>query len=147
MSGILIFAINPVSCHLIPFFIQHYRYRSMLNSGIDGAPKNFFYVFRISRSGNIPVLRHTLKEGVSDTPSYCISFKACFLQLLNYKLNMLWKLHYHTFSRFLFFKELIRSFGFCFYCIQKIICHFNHFINVFCLLYLIGRNNTNRTGK
>ena len=106
MSGILIFAINPVSCHLIPFFIQHYRYRSMLNSGIDGAPKNFFYVFRISRSGDIPVLRHTLKEGVSDTPSYCISFKACFLQLLNYKLNMLWKLHYHTFSRFLCFTSV-----------------------------------------
>ena len=83
MTGILIFAVNPVSSDLKSFLIHQHCYGSVLNPGIHRPWKNCFHLLRFGRRGNIPVSRGAPKDTVTDTTAYRIGIIAMCFQLTN----------------------------------------------------------------
>ena len=85
MSAVLICTIDPVGRHLKAVLTEKNRNRSMLDPCINRPAEQLFYLFRLCRSRNIPVLWPSCKDRISHAAPHRKCLIPMKLQIIDYK--------------------------------------------------------------
>ena len=95
MSAILIFAIHPISCNFIAFFLHKDSHGSVLQTCIHCSVKQFLNLLRLRRCSNIPVVRFSSQDRIADTSAYYISLISCIFQYMQNCFRVFWYFQNH----------------------------------------------------
>ena len=104
MPAVLVDAVDPIGRYFKSLSSQKNRDGSVLNSRVHGSREEMFYFLRLSRRGDIPVIRLPAKYGIPDTAAYCVSLISRLLQRIYDVMHFIGQLYLH--------KKLLTSFSF-----------------------------------